>query len=622
MRRTAVVDFETKGIERRPDFPPMPVGVAVMYGNRKKYMAWGHPVENNCTKADAVKVLRELYRDYHVVFHNSAFDIEVGSVHLGLPFPQSFGDSLFLAFLHDPRDESLSLKPLADKYLDMPPDEQTALKDWILENVPEAKQKPSTWGAYISEAPGKLVGKYAIGDVVRTRKIHDLFLKYIQDNGMEESYQRELRLVPIVMKMEQGGIRAHTKRLRDARNRMEKAREEMHKKIKRKLKVSVNDTEFNLGSNVQLADAMERAGKISHWIKTEKGNRSTSRENLEKVCTDKQLLQLLSMSGVLDTYLGTFANPWLASAERNNGYIYPRFNQVRSTDEYGGKAKGTRTGRFSSSEPNFQNVPADVEESMNRDTLLALQKFLKETVELNFIGMRDYLIPDDGCVFIGRDYSQQEIRILAHYEDGALLQAYLRDPKLDVHTFAQELIHAKTGVKYPRKYIKVTGFGIIYGMGAGKLAGQLGISIEEARKLKSAYLSAMPDVRKLDKELKKTGKRDEPIYTWGGRMYFCEEPTFIKGRLQTWEYKLLNLLIQGSAADNTKEAMINVAENCESRIVLQVHDELLNCAKKGSEKREMKLMKEAMEDVQFDIPMLTEGKKSAVSWGRMTAWEG
>jgi DNA polymerase-1 len=237
--------------------------------------------------------------------------------------------------------------------------------------------------------------------------------------------------------------------------------------------------------------------------------------------------------------------------------------------------------------------------------------------------MRDYLIPDEGGVFIGRDYSQQEVRILAHYEDGLLLDQYLKNPKLDVHDLAGDLIYDKVGVRFERKNVKITGFGLIYGMGVGKLADAMECDIATARQLKNAYLASIPGIKDLNRDLRKCADNDEPIRTWGGRLYYVEEPKIVKGRMMSFEYKLLNLLIQGSAADCTKQAMLNVASNCiDSRIVVQVHDELICCADKGRESIEMKRVREGMESVKFDLPMLSDGKKSARSWGQMKAWEG
>src|SRR5210317_1199579 len=172
-----VIDFETFGIEDRPEYPPEPVGVAIQTPRGKKsYLAWGHPSENNCTKGHARRQLLQIWNK-PLLFHNAAFDMEVAETHLDLPIPLKWDDTLLLAFLCDPRRISLSLKPMAEQILNMPPEEQEELKDWVINNYmkPNGLRKESQWGAYIAYAPGKLVGKYAVGDVDRTAKLYKYF---------------------------------------------------------------------------------------------------------------------------------------------------------------------------------------------------------------------------------------------------------------------------------------------------------------------------------------------------------------------------------------------------------------------------------------------------------------
>jgi len=147
-------------------------------------------------------------------------------------------------------------------------------------------------------------------------------------------------------------------------------------------------------------------------------------------------------------------------------------------------------------------------------------------------------------------------------------------------------------------------------MGMGTLAARLKQSVVIAKKLKNAQMSALPGVKDLDKDIKTRGKSGEAIRTWGGREYFCEPPRFIDGRSQTFEYKLLNYLIQGSAADCTKEALIRYGDlkSEDSRFVLTVHDEIDISAPKGLLKKEMLRLRECMMSVEFDLPMLSDGE--------------
>ena len=615
--KLAAIDAETEAIQSRPVYPPRAVGYAVKHGRSKKYLAFGHPTRNNCTRHEAVTYVKRVLRDHTPVFHNADFDLEVMAKD-GIQVRGDYHDTLRLAFLNEPRSMNLGLKPQAEYWLDQPPDEQDMLKSWILEHVPEVKRRKTRWGEYICKAPGDLTGVYAKGDVQRTMDLYKLWDGEVIRSGMREAYEREMALVPIKMGMEQTGIRVRLRKLKKEIVGYQKVKDNMERAIQRRLGVKLNP-----GSSPQLAKALIDNDLLSSIARTPTGKVSTKRALLEANCTDKKLVEMLAIYGTCSTYIGTFLQNWIDIGEINDQYIQPNFNTVRSADEYGGgKSKGTRTGRLSSSDPNFQNVPSSVAGSPHWRTLEKLQKLLAKQ-GVNFIGLRDYFMPDDGCVFLRRDYSQQELRILAHFEEGDFLNMYHQDPTMDAHDAVKELVRINAGMDFPRKHIKQTNFGIIYGMGVGKLAGRLELENSAAKVLKGAVMKAIPGVRTLQKRLRKLAENDEPFYTWGGREYYCEEPNYFDTpdggrRKATYEYKMLNTLIQGSAADCTKVGMVNVAQNmCHGRMVLQVHDELILSVPRQHARAEMVRMREAMEDVEFKLPMLSDGEIGARSWAGM-----
>lgn len=612
----AAIDAETHAIGSRPDYPPRAVGYAIKYGRTKKYLAFGHPTDNNCTRGQAIRIVKGVIRAHTPVFHNADFDLEVMEKD-GIKVNKEYHDTLRLAFLNEPRAMTLSLKPQAEEWLGDPPEEQNALKEWILENVPKAKRHKTRWGEYISEAPGDIVSPYAKGDVERTMGLFKLWNKEVI-NYMPEAYEREMKLIPIKLNMEQNGIRVRLAKLKREIGAYKKVRDNMEKAICRRL-----GRKFNPSSNVQLADALISKDLLSHIVKTPTGKVSTARATLEANCTDPKLLEMLALYSTCGIYIGTFLQNWLDIGEVNDRYVQPSFNTVRSSDEYGGgRGKGARTGRLSSSDPNFQNVPTNTDESPHWKTLQVLTKLLKKQ-GVEFIGLRDYFEPDEGCVFLRRDYNQQELRILAHFEEGPFLDMYHVDPTMDAHDAVKHLVAVDTGMDFPRKHIKQTNFGIIYGMGIAKLARRLELDREAAKILKKSVLRAVPGIPRVMRELRELAKNDEPFYTWGGREYYCEEPIIIKTddggkEKRTFEYKMLNTKIQGSAADCTKQGMINVWENMNhGRLVLQVHDELVASVPKEHAKEEMRRMREAMEDVKFRLPMLSDGEVGARSWARM-----
>ena len=606
------IDFETKGIEHRPKYPPEPVGLAVKWEGKWQYLSWGHKAGgNNSTKTEAKKILREIFKNHTPLMHNAGFDIEVAVKKFSLPWPKDFHDTLFLAYLYDPRATSLSLKPLADEHLDMPPQEQDAVRDWILEHTDCKGTKKDPWGARIWEAPAGLVSKYAKGDIIRTERLYKFFLPYIKEKGMYDAYTRERQCLPIFNAMSDRGIRVAVPRLTKDLKKWNKTQEAREDRIRKTLKAP--DLEIFTGK--QLADALEKAGKIDDWVYTDKGNRSTSAANLNLACTDADLNLELQLRGMFETFTGTFAKPWLeqANSEGSNGRVYPTFSQVRTPDEHG-TMFGTRTGRPSSSKPNFLNIPRHVKGG--EVWVLGTKRYLTN-VEIPF--MREYIIPDEKYLFLLRDYSQQEMRILAHFEEGALYQAYLENPREDAHIMVTKIMNDLTGQTYGRTVAKAMNFGKIYGMGLKATAHTMRSELEEAKELDKVYRAALPDITNVIKDIQNWSKKGNPIYTWGGREYFTEPPAIVKGRRRDFHYKLVNYLIQGSGADCTKEAMIRSTEalkDVDGFLVLQVYDEVMATVPVEHEKKGMILLRDAMESIEFDIPMLTDGKVARRSWGQ------
>jgi DNA polymerase-1 len=612
MRVPYTVDFETRKIESRPQYPPKPVGVALRApSGSRKYFAWGHPAGNNCSVMEARSALVDVYRSGHpVLFHNSGFDLDVAEVYFGLLPPPRIEDSLYLMFLNDPYEDVLKLKPLGAKHVDFPPRSQKRLREWIFEHVPEARRKKTKWGEYISEAPGEIVAPYAMDDVEITYRLWAKFRPIVYGRDMGPAYERELALTTTTMEMERSGVRVNRPRLSEAHDVFEKFDEHVKQRIRKRLRVG---KDFNIGSTHQLGPRLKELGKLDAIVKTPSGLISTKVDVLKKTCNDKTLLNLLSVHSVADKYVGTFIRPWLNQSAITDGRILPHFNQTRGRDEgYG----GARSGRYSSSNPNLQNITANVSESKNREILELMQKMLKTECDYDFIGLRDFIVPDEDTVMICVDYDQQELRLLAHFEQGVLMKAYIENPKLDVHEFCRQLVYKVTGVLYERKFIKITVFGIIYGMGLGKLANSIGVDPKTAKKIREGVFAAVPGIPRLMKDLKRLANRDEPLITWGGRQYFCEEPRFDEDeeRWMSFEYKMLNYKIQPSAADVTKQGMIQVHERVpEVRIAIQVHDELVCMA--PSRKYGPRIAA-AMCDMKFKVPMSATAKYSEESWAR------
>ena len=235
-------------------------------------------------------------------------------------------------------------------------------------------------------------------------------------------------------------------------------------------------------------------------------------------------------------------------------------------------------------------------------------------------------MPDLGATWGHIDYNQQEMRLVAHYEEGALAEAYRRNPATDIHNDVQSLIFKATGKLYDRRPVKIVDFRTVYGGGVSGLAEMFQWSYAEAKELIDAWKRALPDVVELDRELKARFKTGRHLRTYGGRIYHVKPPAIAKkgarkGELITFEYTALNYLIQPSGADVTKEALIRYDEaKKEGRLVVTVHDEVNLSVPTGAIKQEMKVLKECMESVKLDVPWRVDAKVGE-SWGNLKKLE-
>jgi len=627
------IDFETHAIQGRPYYPPVPVGVSIKsWGRRAKYYAWGHTTGNNCTKETALEALKVAYANPDgVLCQNGKFDHDVCEVHFGVPRPQwqDMHESMFLLFLDDPHQPQLDLKSSAERLLGLPPEEKDEVVDWLVENQPvegvkisRSKQSDTYAMKYVPYCPGDIVGRYANGDTTRTEALFKLLYPKTVERGMLEAYDRERKLMPILLEMERRGLPVDLPRLRTD----VVLYRGWYAKVDAWLLKQLGGGDLNLDSGEQLMAAMIAAGKVdeSKIIRTPKsGKPATNKEALLFAVTDKSLLAVLKYRAQLKTCLGTFLENWLRVAEQGGGLIFTTWNQVRSPA--GDSNVGARTGRLSSTPP-FMNLPKEftpifAHEEPDRAKAKLLPKCpIKGLPTLPQV--RSYVIPFEGEVLIDRDYSQQEPRILAHFDGGELMQTYIANPWIDFHDSARDAL-AAAGKNYPRKVVKNTNLGLIYGMGVGKLAAKNDMSVNEAKALKDAILSLYPGLKDMYKDMKARSRSGVPFRTWGEREVHCEADKIINGKLVTFDYKMANGLIQGSAADCTKEAIIrfHAAKSPLTRILLNVHDQITASTPKRSVPTEMQVLRVAMESVEFDVPMLSEGSTSSTNWNDLKDYD-
>lgn len=598
-------DFETKGIQPRPDYPPAPVGLAYDWrrgtGYKQKYLAWGHPTGNNAQSVDGIDILEANWQK-PLLCHNAAFDVAIAHEKFGLPLPEGaqINDTMFLAFLLDPYGD-LGLKPLAERYLGIPPTERDAVRDWLYANK-VVRKNVKKWGAHISAAPGTLVAPYASGDVSRTRELFKHLLPRVREAGMFEAYRRECELMPMLLDNSAQGIPLDHKRLARDTKRYEfiLAEVERHLRMLWPKEIMGGVAPANFDSGDELAECLERDRRIV-LPKTPTGRTSTAKDALLAAIPDCRVKGLLIYRSAIEKCLSTYMRPWLAQGSA----MHCNWNQVRNYDD-----DGARTGRLSSS-PNMQNLtnPEKYEE------VAALMKRCRCDFDgFDFPNLRSYFIAPKGMVLFSRDYSQQEFRMLAHYEDGVLAERYRKNPNADMHETVKDIINEVTGIGIERKPTKTINFGKVYGMGATKLAAQLGLTLDGAYELLDAYDRALPSVKALMRECSDIGRQGGFITTIGGRRYYSP-PAEVRdgGGVRTFEYKLLNYLMQGGSADQTKEAMRNWWNDRlrhstnGTRFLMTVHDQLVGCAPRKEAKKESAALDRYMvEAFTLDVPTKTD----------------
>jgi len=621
-----VIDFETKPIApNRPDYPPAPVGVSIAWpGRAPQYYAWGHASGNNCMGIESAMLpLDYAWRsNLPLLFHHSKFDVAVACEKLGLPEPpwERVHDTMFLAYLEHPHARSLGLKELCEDLLGWPPEEQDALHGWLWAHRAQLEQtyggtvKKSELGAWIWTAPGDLAAAYANGDTRRTLALFEHLWPRVMADGMEPAYDRERELQPILMENERDGIYVDQPGLeRDVElfgTHLATAEQW--------IRCELAAPDLNIDADADVAKLLYDRGIVPHenWTLTKTGKLSLSKENLKPAMytgpNGAQIASALGYRNRLTTCLKMFMQPWLAQAQRRNGIISTSWNQVRNAEGF-----GTRTGRPSTNNPNFLNIAKELTDGRS-DGYLHPDFLAVSRLPL----CRKYITADPGGVFLHRDVDGQEFRCFAHYEQGALWQAYHDDPTLDPHAWVKQIILEQSGNDLERTRVKNVSFARLYGGGIPSIYRQARCESEaEAKQIAALHDKALPGRKIVVDEIKKLVRQGIPIVTWGGRLYHPESPG-PDGRSK--DYKLINYVCgQGSAADVTKQFIIDwykAKRHKSTRFLVTVYDELNINAVQENAVQEMGVLREMMEMPRLSVPLRTT-PKHGLTWGAAkTCW--
>ena len=432
----------------------------------------------------------------------------------------------------------------------------------------------------ITEVPLEQLTLYAAEDADITLQLKEKLSAELKEAGMEKLfYQLEMPLLRTLARMELAGVRIDSQALGASANVMRKQLESIEQEA-----FALAGMEFNLSSAKQVGEVLfDRLKIVEKAKKTKTGQYVTSEEVLESLRSKHPLVgKILDYRGI-KKLLSTYIEALPALVNPATGKIHTSYNQAV-----------TATGRLSSSNPNLQNIP--VRDDMGKE-------------------IRKCFIPDDGCLFFSADYSQVELRIMAHLSgDTAMIEAFNMDG--DIHAATAAKIYKVPLAQVTsdmRRKAKTANFGIIYGISVFGLAERLQIPRSEAKELIDGYFATYPRIKAyMDESINKARELGYVETLWGRKRYLPDITSgnsFVRGFA---ERNAINAPIQGSAADIIKVAMIAIDKafrqaNLRSQMILQVHDELnFNVYPDEMDKVKEIVCREMSQAIQLQVPLIAD----------------
>jgi len=537
------------------------VGIAIATANFNGYFPIAHDVGGNMDKKMVLKWFQDVLKTESTkIFHNASYD--VGWIRsYGYTINGKIVDTMIAAALVDENRFSYSLNNLAKDYLGK------------MKAETELKQRAEEWGldakADIWRLPAQYVGFYAEQDAQLTLELWNHFELEIRRQFLTDIWLTEMELLPYVIKMREHGVRVDL----DKAERMKKDFIVREKEILKEIK-KISGVNVDPWAARSVSVAFDRLG-IKYPL-TEKTKEPSFTSNWLENCKEP-IAKLIKEVREVNKFYSAFIDSILKYSFK--GRIHAEIHQLK------GDGGGTVTGRLSYSNPNLQQVPAR-------------NKELGPLISSLFL-------PDVDHSWGSFDYSQQEPRLVVHYAasigegyEGSheLISAYEKEDA-DFHQTVAEMANI------PRAQAKTINLGLFYGMGIKKLSRELGIDYDQAQQILAAYHQRVPFVKKLSEKVMQVADTKGYIITFGGRRcrfnlwepltigfnkaMTLEDAEFQFGRKNIKRantYKAMNKLIQGSAADQTKKAMIDCAKAGYLPII-QVHDELCFNIKSEQDKK-------------------------------------
>ncbi len=512
--------------------------------------------ENCDNRKEAAKLLKELFENG--LIEKSTHDLKRAIRlldPLGIQIESVADDTLLQAYLLDAERLNYELPQLANEYLggDISLDAESTV-------------------AQSADLTGRLA------DVLNARIEQEKIQYDFQREKLDFVYRKiEMPLVPLLYEMEQAGFRVDKDVLAELSVEMENELEKLTAKI-----YELAGREFNVASPQQLGEIFEELNyEVSR--RTATGKISTSRDVLEELAGKYDLPRIVIEHRELAKLKGTYVDAFPELINPKDKRIHTTLNQTIAA-----------TGRLSSINPNLQNIP--IRTQMGRR-------------------IRRAFIPADGHVLLSADYSQIELRLLAHItKDKVMLETFSRGEDIHERT-ARAVFKAKTAeeLREARRRAKIVNFGIAYVIGPFGLAQRVGISRHEARKVIDEYYQTYASVKKYMDELPGEAREKEctarSIFGRKRRLPDLESKGTARARA---EREAINMAMQGSTSDIVKLAMLRVAdelrrEKLKARMILQVHDELVFEVPKKELKKTSEVVKKAMESaVELDVPLVVE----------------
>jgi len=561
------------------------VGYAIAVDGWSGYIPIRHKYGGNLDERIVNKWLKKVFESpADKIMHNAQYD--AGWIRrMGFTLNGRIIDTMLISALLDENRFSYSLNALAYDHLGKVKSEKgltEAARSFGLD------PKAELW-----KMPAMYVGPYAEGDAELTLELWNYLSGQLGKEDLWPIANLELELLPCLIDMTWRGVRVDQDKVERTRTSLLKREKDILAQIKKLVGYDIE-----IWAAASISKAFEALS--IEYPRTEKGAPSFTKQFLSD--HSHQLPQLIVQARNLNKTSGTFINTILKHCH-SDGRIHSHINQIRSDDG------GTVSGRISMNNPNLQQIPA-------RDPELGPM-------------IRSLFLPEEGEKWAAIDFSQQEPRILVHYAYiygkskgltldgvGEFVHGYRNNPDMDFHTMVAEM------AQIPRKQAKTINLGLMYGMGVGKMSDQLDISLDEAKELVRQYHTRVPFVKMLmtgvQNRLNDKGSSGSIRSLLGRKCRFdlWEPDTFAMNKAlpyreavqehgettrlkRAYTYKALNRLIQASAADMTKKAMINIYKT--GRIpLIQIHDEIAMSVKDENDAKKIAQMMETA--VELEVP--------------------